>query len=58
MQLICIDGKDKKDAMFIEINSNELIKGIGVKWNGDEINWNHGDYMGKVKTHIKIVKED
>jgi hypothetical protein len=54
MQLICIKGEGKNDALFVNINTNELIKGSYCVWNGSNVSWGYGDYYGNVSNYLKI----
>lgn len=58
MQLICIDGQGKDEATFVNICNNELIKAYGVKWEGDNVSWNYGNYYGSVAKYIKINEKE
>jgi hypothetical protein len=56
MQLICIQGKNKKTAIFICISNNELIQAENILWNGKDVSWGRGDYMGSVTNYLIFRK--
>lgn len=58
MQLICIQGRNRKTALFICVSNNELIHAENVVWEGENIYWGRGDYMGPVTNYLKTKKED